>query len=76
MSFNNQAWSQRHSPAFAGPYADRGDRHLCPDCGAILSRQWFQSIFGCEPEQYRVHAYPFTDPSDDRIYNREQRSPR
>lgn len=71
MTYNANAWLQRHRGQH--PLPERGDRFLCPDCGRILSRQWFVDIFGCEPEQYQQRV-AFRDPSDDPVYSREQRS--
>jgi len=73
MTFNRDAWSQRHRGQH--PLPPRGDRHLCPDCGAVLSAQWYRQIFGCEPGQYGLRR-GFTDPSDERDFLVDHRAVR
>ena len=65
--YNGAAWTQFHRGRRLGvipaPAADQ-PRFICPDCGLLMTRQWHQSIFGCDPETYGPPAVRYVDPSD------------
>lgn len=77
--YNSAAWLQFHRGMrlHTLPIAPQGDRHLCPDCGNFMTREWFVSIFGVAPEVYgRTAKAVFVDPSDDRTWLEDRRAVR